>query len=378
MKLLTIVGTRPELIKLSEVIKKFDTFTEHILAHTGQNYDFELNEIFYSDLGLRRPDYYMGVASESLGETIGGIIESSYSLIQKVRPDGILIYGDTNSCLSAICAKRLKVPVFHFEAGNRSFDENIPEEINRRIVDHVSDINFVLTEHARTYLIREGLRPDRIIKTGGFMREILAVHRDKIASSSILRELSVISSEYFVVSLHREENVDVVANLIQIMDSLAYLGRQFGVPVLFSLHPRTRRRLEEFRIGVDQNIRLLRPLSFTDYIALQREALCVISDSGSVTEEADILGFSAVTPRQSHERPEGFDEGVLIMSGFSQEAINNAVRVQIALDKGGRARKVDDYQGENTSSVVVKAILSYVDYVNRNVWRKDRALEGRS
>ena len=371
MKVVTIVGTRPEIIKLSEVIKLFDQYTEHTLIHTGQKYDKQLNEVFFSDLDLRVPDQYLGVVGDNLGDTIGNIISKSYEALANIMPDALLIYGDTNSCLSAISAKRLKIPVFHFEAGNRSFDENVPEEVNRRIVDHISDVNFPLTEHARDYLLAEGIPASRIIKTGGFMKEIINVHKVKIDGSDVLSQLGLAKGEYAIASIHREENVDNEANLARIIDCLHQVAVEFSKTVVFSCHPRTRKKLSDFNIEVPDSIQMLEPFGFLDYVHLQQHAFCILSDSGTITEEADILGVPAVTVRISHERPEGFDSGVLVMTGFDPKVTKAAVRMQVESMAGNSHRiAVDDYNVDRPSLTVLKAVFSYVDYVNRFVWRK--------
>jgi UDP-N-acetylglucosamine 2-epimerase (non-hydrolysing) len=372
LKVATIVGTRPELIKLSRVVAELDRATKHILIHTGQNYDYELNEIFLQDLGIRTPDHFLGVAGNSLGETIGNVIARSYATLQREQPDAVLLLGDTNSCLSAIAAKRLKIPVFHMEAGNRCFDERVPEEVNRRIVDHTSDVNLVYTEHARRHLLAEGLRPDTVIKTGSPMREVLEHYRSGIEASDVLARLGLERAGYLVVSAHREENVDAEVNLRDLLDTLRMLVARFRQPVIFSTHPRTQKRLEGVGVDFDSGgVRFSKPLGFFDYVKLQTDAFCVLSDSGTITEESSILGFPAVTIRQAHERPEGMDVGTLIMSGLKSDAVIEAVEtVRRHVDEGRRFRMVPDYEVSDVSAKVTRIILSYTQYVNRRVWTK--------
>lgn len=373
MKVMTIVGTRPELIKLSSVIKELDRYTEHLLVHTGQNYDYELNEVFFEDLSIRKPDFFLNAVGNSTAETIGNIITKSDAVLDKTRPDAVLVYGDTNSCLSVISAKKRKIPVFHMEAGNRCFDDRVPEEINRRIVDHISDINMTLTEHARRYLIAEGIRPDRIIKTGSSMKEVLASVDKKIQDSKILENLGVKIGQYLLVSTHREENIDSDQNFQQMITTLNSLVATFKLPILVSTHPRTRKRLESIpAVQLDKLITFSRPFGFCDYIKLQLNAFCVISDSGTVTEEASLLNFPAVTIRERHERPEGMDEGTLIMTGLRSNDVVDAVKVVTTQFTGSsyRMRTVSDYDVDNVSQKVVRIILSYINYVNHAIWAK--------
>jgi UDP-N-acetylglucosamine 2-epimerase (non-hydrolysing) len=376
MKVMTIVGTRPEIIKLSRVIAELERHTEHVLVHTGQNYDYELNEVFFDEMRIRRPDHFLEAAGETPAETIGQVITKSDAVFASEAPDALLIYGDTNSCLSAISAKRRKIPVFHMEAGNRCFDDRVPEEINRRIIDHISDINMPLTEHARRYLLDEGLRPETVIKTGSTMKEVLEHHRAGINDSTILTDLDLTRREYFVVSAHREENVDSPENLKRLVETLRMLGNKHGKPIVVSLHPRTRKRLDSLGQGdpadIHPLVRFSKPFGFFDYIALQMHAFCVLSDSGTITEEASILNFPAVTLRQVHERPEGMDDGVLVMCGLEPDAVQQAVQVvTLQFDESERAfRLVGDYTADNVSKKVVRIILSYTDYVNRTVWSK--------
>ncbi len=367
---MTIVGTRPELIKMSRVIAALDEHTDHVLVHSGQNYDYELNQIFFDDLGIRKPDHFLDAAGGNAASTIARVIERSDELMGRVEPEAVMLYGDTNSCLSVISAKRRKIPVFHMEAGNRCFDQRVPEELNRKVLDHLSDINMVLTEHARRYLIAEGLRPETIIKTGSHMDEVLTFYRGRIDASDALARLDLEQKRYFVVSMHREENVDDPARLSQILDTLNGLAQGYQMPVIVSVHPRTRNRIEAIgNLALDERIRFLKPFGFTDYIQLQRNAFCTISDSGTITEESALLGFPAVTIRPAHERPEGMDAGVLIMSGASRDRVIEAVRV-VTSGSAGPVRPVDDYMNPAVSQQVLRVVLSYIDYVNRTVWSK--------
>ena len=368
MKVMTIVGTRPEIIKLSTTIKELDKYTEHILVHTGQNYDYELNEIFFKDLGLREPDVYMNAAGENAAETIGNVIIKSDELIKKYQPDAILLYGDTNSCLSVISAKRNKVPVFHMEAGNRCFDERVPEEINRKVVDHLSDINMTLTEHARRYLVSEGLRPETVIKTGSSMKEVLNECKENIDNSDVLERLNLEKGKYFVLSAHREENVDNPRNFKALIESINAVAEEYKMPIIFSAHPRTRKKIEAEGIIFSDYVKYMKPLGFNDYNKLQQNAFCVISDSGTITEESSIMGFPAITIRQAHERPEGMDEGTLIMSGVDKEDVLDAIKVVTDEDK--KPHIVNDYDVDYVGMKVVKIIMSYTGYINRTVWRK--------
>jgi UDP-N-acetylglucosamine 2-epimerase len=373
MKVATIVGTRPEVIKLSRVIAELDACCEHVLIHTGQNYDYTLNQVFFDQLAIRKPDYFLEVAGANLGETIGNVIARSYDVLLSEAPDALLLLGDTNSCLSVISAKRLKIPVFHMEAGNRCFDERVPEEINRRMVDHTSDINLTYTEHARRYLLAEGLRPETVIKTGSPMREVLNYYRQGIESSDALTRLELRPHRYLLVSAHREENIDDSRNLRDLLDTLRALHDKHRIPVIVSTHPRTRKRLDELGIGAsDAGVKFIEALGFLDYVNLEMHAQCVLSDSGTITEEASILGFPAVTLRQAHERPEGMDEGTLIMCGLKRDRVLEAVETVVRQhDSAQRAfRIVPDYEPDNVSKKVVRLIFSYTDYVNRVVWRK--------
>lgn len=372
LKVMTIVGTRPELIKMSRVIAELDQHTQHVLVHTGQNYDYELNQVFFDDLKIRKPDYFLGVVGQNASQTIAHVIGKSDEVLNCERPDAVLLYGDTNSCLSVIAAKRHKIPVFHMEAGNRCFDQNVPEEINRKVVDHLSDINMVLTEHARRYLIAEGIRPETIIKTGSHMNEVLNYYLPHIRASDVVARMGLKPREYFVVSAHREENVDSPKVLADLLDTLNALVDVYGFPVIVSTHPRTQKRLEQHdRSGLNKNIFFNKPFGFFDYVNLQMNAFCVLSDSGTITEETALLNFPAITIRNAHERPEGMDVGILIMSGLKRERVLDAVRTIVhQFVDPFVVQPVVDYQNLSVSRQVVRVVLSYVDYVNRTVWRK--------
>jgi len=373
LKVMTIVGTRPEVIKLSRVIAELDRRTTHVLVHTGQNYDYELNQVFFEELGIRKPDHVLECAGETPAETIGSVISRADRVLAKEKPDALLLLGDTNSCLAVIAAKRRKIPVFHMEAGNRCFDERVPEEINRRLVDHAADINLPYTEHARRYLLAEGLRPETVIRTGSPMQEVLQHYGPGIRRSRILSKLGLAPKRYFVVSAHREENVDDARNLRGLLDSLDAVAKRHGRKIIFSTHPRTRARLSgSKRSGRSAKIEFLKPLGFLDYIKLQMNAYCVLSDSGTLTEESSILGFPAVMIRQAHERPEGMDEAAVIMSDLRPTRVLDAIDLAVAHYSGRKNpfRVVPDYTADNVSQKVVRIILSYTDYVNRTVWRK--------
>ena len=373
LKVMTIVGTRPELIKMSRVIAEFDQHTHHVLVHTGQNYDYELNQVFFDDLGIRKPDHFLEAVGDNAAQTIGRVIEKADAVMEKEMPDAVMLYGDTNSCLAVIAAKRRKIPVFHMEAGNRCFDQRVPEELNRKVLDHLSDINLVLTEHARRYLIAEGIRPETIIKTGSHMREVLDHYMPKIKKSDVLQRLNLTSNKFFVVSAHREENVDTPQNLRDMVETLSALAATYDCPVIVSTHPRTRKRLDDLKLGeMSPHIQFLKPFGFCDYIKLQMEALCVVSDSGTISEEASLLNLPAITMRNAHERPEGMDVGTLIMSGLKKERVLDAVRVILAQhDKTRRVMQpVQDYEASAVSKQLLRVVLSYVDYINRTVWSK--------
>lgn len=367
---MTIVGTRPEIIKLSRVIAELEKYTNHILVHTGQNYDYELNEVFFNDMGIKKPDYFLNAAADNAAETIANVISKSDKLLEEVKPDAVLLYGDTNSCLSVISAKRRKIPIFHMEAGNRCFDQRVPEEINRKIVDQLSDINMTLTEHARDYLISEGIRPETIIKTGSSMLEVLEYHNEDIANSKVLETFKLKEKDFFVVSAHREENVDSEQNFSDLLESLNVIAQAYKKRIIVSTHPRTRKKLELLKKDFSPLVEFMKPLGFFDYIALQQNSYCAISDSGTITEESSILGFPAITIRQAHERPEGMDEGTLIMSGLKSDDIVNAINIVTEQTKENSMNIVKDYDTSNVSKKVVRIIVSYIDYVNRTVWKK--------
>jgi UDP-N-acetylglucosamine 2-epimerase (non-hydrolysing) len=372
-KVMTIVGTRPEIIKLSRVIAELDRFTDHVLVHSGQNYDYELNEVFFQEMQIRKPDHFLEAVGETTAETIGQVIAKSDVVMASEKPDATLFYGDTNTALAAISAKRRKIPVFHMEAGNRCFDERVPEEINRRILDHISDINMPLTEHARRYLLDEGIRPETIIKSGSTMTEVLHHYKSGIDASDVLSRLELERRGYFIVSTHREENVDSPENLASLIDTLNGLAEAHSQPVIVSLHPRTRNRLDARteEQTLHPLVQFSKPFGFFDYVHLQMHAKCVLSDSGTITEESSILNFPAVMIRNAHERPEGMDEGTLIMCGLKRDKVLNAVDVVTSQhnDDARAFRTVGDYETNNVSKKVVRIILSYTDYVNRTVWR---------
>lgn len=373
LKVMTLVGTRPELIKMSRVIAELDKQVNHVLVHSGQNYDYELNQVFFDDLEIRKPDYFLGAAGDTAAQTIAEIISKSDELFEREKPDALLLYGDTNTCLAVISAKRRKIPVFHMEAGNRCFDQRVPEELNRKVLDHLSDINLVLTEHARRYLIAEGIRPETIIKTGSHMEEVLDYYLPKINRSDVLQRMDLEEGKFFIVSTHREENVDSPENLRDLLDTLNALADLYGYPIIVSTHPRTRKRLEALGIALDHPlIRFMKPFGLLDYIKLQMAAFCVLSDSGTITEEASLLNLAAITIRNAHERPEGMDEGTLVMSGLRAERVLEAVKVVTSQhDREQRVIPlVDDYRGGRVSIQIVRIVLSYVDYINRTVWRK--------
>jgi UDP-N-acetylglucosamine 2-epimerase (non-hydrolysing) len=373
LKVMTIVGTRPELIKMSRVIAEFDLHTQHVLVHTGQNYDYELNQLFFEDLGIRKPDYFLEAVGDNAAQTIARVIEKSDAVLEKESPDAVMLYGDTNSCMAVIAAKRRKIPVFHMEAGNRCFDQRVPEELNRKVLDHLSDINLVLTEHARRYLIAEGIRPETIIKTGSHMREVLDYYMPKIERSNVMQRMGLESNKFFIVSAHREENIDSPENMQHMVETLNALAEAYNYPVIVSTHPRTKKRLDSMALGeLNPHIQFLKPFGFCDYIKLQMESLCVVSDSGTISEEGSLLNLPAITIRNAHERPEGMDVGTLIMSGLKKERVLDAVRVIIAQnDRTKRVmQRVEDYEGGPVSKQVLRVVLSYVDYVNRTVWSK--------
>lgn len=373
LKVMIIVGTRPEIIKLSRVLQELDRYTNYVLVHSGQNYDYELNEIFFKDLEIRKPDYFLGVVGETLAQTIGNIIAKSDEVMAKESPDALLVFGDTNSCLAVIAAKRRKIPIFHMEAGNRSFDQRIPEEINRKVVDHLSDINMTYTEHSRRYLLAEGLHPEMTMKTGSPMKEVLDYYMPKIQASDVLNRFLLQPDGYFVVSAHREENIENETNFKDLLETLNAIAAQYEKPLIVSTHPRTKKKLEEFGMqGLDSRIQFLKPLGFFDYVKLQMNAYCVVSDSGTITEEATLLNIPAVTIRQAHERPEGMDEGTLIMCGLKKDRVMQSINVVMSQhSKEKRQFKlIADHDTDNVSKKVVRIIMSYTDYVNRVVWHK--------
>ncbi len=373
LKVMTIVGTRPELIKMSRVVAEFDRHTQHVLVHTGQNYDYELNQVFFDDLEIRKPDHFLEAVGDNAAQTIARVIEKTDEVLATEQPDAVMLYGDTNSCLAVIAAKRRKVPVFHMEAGNRCFDQRVPEELNRKVLDHLSDINLVLTEHARRYLIAEGIRSETIIKTGSHMREVLDHYMPKILASDVLQRMQLERGSYFIVSAHREENVDSEENLRDLLQTLNALAEAYDVPVIVSTHPRTRKRLDALSgVEPDARIQFMKPFGFCDYIRLQMESLCVISDSGTITEEASLLNLPAITIRNAHERPEGMDAGTLIMAGLKKDRVLDAVRITVAqhVNEKAAVRPVQDYENPSVSKQVLRIVESYTDYVNRTVWHK--------
>lgn len=375
MKVVTFVGTRPEIIRLSRVIAALDAHCDHVLVHTGQNYDYELNEIFFADLSIRKPDHFLDAAGQSSAETIGNVIARADGLLREVMPEAVLILGDTNSSLAAIPAKRLKIPVFHMEAGNRCFDQRVPEEINRKIVDHISDINLTYSAIARENLLREGLPADMVIKTGSPMMEVLDHYRAGIGASRILTDLELRPHEYFVVSTHREENVDRKENLLKIADILGDLADRYGFPIILSTHPRTQKRIDEWGITFHPAVRSAKPFGFSDYIALQRSAFAVLSDSGTITEESAILNFPALNLRETHERLEGMEEASVMMVGLNVARVRQALDILATQARGAdrTLRLPTDYDAPNVSQKVLRIILSYVDYVKNVTWRENVA-----
>lgn len=371
LKVMTIVGTRPEIIKLSETIKKCDKYFEHILVHTGQNYDYNLNQVFFEELGLREPDHYLGVVGDNLGQTMGNVLAKSYEIMIERQPDAVLVLGDTNSCLSVISAKRLKIPIFHMEAGNRCFDENLPEEINRRIVDHTSDVNLCYTEHARRYLNSEGVPKDRTYVVGSPIAEVLSVNADKINNSKVLNTLGLEKGKYILLSAHREENIDNEQNFMELMNAVNAMAEIYDMQVIYSTHPRSKKLIEKRRIKFHPNVRSLQPFSFSDYNHLQLNAYCVVSDSGTIAEEASYFKFPAVSVRTSTERPEAFDKGNMIIGSITTEQVLQAVDMAVDMvANGDLGIDVPDYVDRNVSVKVVKVIQSYTGIVNRMVWRK--------
>ncbi len=371
IKVMTVVGTRPEIIRLSRVMAALDRYTDHCLVHTGQNYDYELNEVFFQELELRKPDYFLDAAGANAAETIGKVIIAADQVLAKVQPDAVLVLGDTNSCLSVIAAKRRKIPIFHMEAGNRCFDQRVPEEINRRIIDHISDINLPYSDIAREYLLSEGLPPDRVIKTGSPMFEVLNYYGPKIDSSDVLTRLALDPFEYFVVSAHREENIESEESFRKLTAILNGLAESYGRRVIVSTHPRTRRRIDALGVTFDERVELLKPLGFSDYVHLQKHAAVVLSDSGTITEESSILNFPALNIREAHERPEGMEEASVMMTGLDLERVFQGIEVLQDQPRGDKRllRQVADYSMANVSSKVVRIILSYTNYVKRTVWK---------
>jgi UDP-N-acetylglucosamine 2-epimerase (non-hydrolysing) len=372
IKVMTVVGTRPEIIRLSRVIAKLDQYTEHVLVHTGQNYDYELNDIFFEDLEIRKPDYYLEAAGKNPAETVGMVIARSYDVMNKEKPDAILILGDTNSCLAAYSAKRLKIPVFHMEAGNRCFDERVPEEINRRLVDHIADINLPYSQISREYLLIEGIPADRIIKTGSPMYEVLHYYMPKIKSSNILERLNLNENDYYLVSCHREENVEDPEKFKKLIDVLNGLTDDFKKRIIFSTHPRTRKRIEAERISLSPLVEMHKPFSFSDYVRLELGAIAVLSDSGTITEESSILNFPALNIREAHERPEGMEEGSVMLVGLEYRLVKQALDILRDQERGEKRTLeiVKDYSAHNVSEKVVRIITSYVVYVQRTIWKK--------
>lgn len=371
LKVMTILGTRPEIIRLSAVIKKLDSSEaiDHVLVHTGQNYDYELNEVFFKDFDLKKPDYFLDAATGTAVETIGNILVKIDPILEEVKPDAFLVLGDTNSCLCAIAAKRRHIPIFHMEAGNRCFDQRVPEETNRKIVDHISDINLTYSDIAREYLLREGLPADRIIKTGSPMSEVLNSRKANIEKSDVIQRLGLEEEGYFVVSAHREENISSERNFMDLVDTLNTIAEKYKLPIILSTHPRTRKMIEEKGIVFDPLVRTLKPLGFNDYVKLQKHAKAVLSDSGTISEESSILGFKALNIREAHERPEAMEEASVMMVGLRKQRILQGLRV-LETQKEGTLRQVADYSMNNVSDKVLRIILSYTDYINRVVWKE--------
>ena len=370
IKLATILGTRPEIIRLAECIKLCDQYFEHIVIHTGQNYDYELNEIFFEDLNLRKPDFFLNVAGKHLGETIGNVISKSFEILSSEKPDALLVLGDTNSVLSTIAAKRLKIPIFHMEAGNRCFDQNVPEEINRKISDHISDINLTYTEHSRRYLLSEGFRKDHVFVTGSPLYEVLKKNEDKIQGSSVLEKLKLEKGQYIVVSAHREENIDLKNHFEILSESLNAVAEKYKMPIIFSTHPRTKKRIESSNITFNPLIKSIVPLGFFDYVKLQQNAYVVLSDSGTISEESAMMGFPAVSIRTSTERPEAIDAGTIVLGGLSKDSMLNAIEITKGLSIDKNSQLPWEYQVTNTAEKIVKVIQSYTPIVNKVIWDK--------
>ena len=371
LKLMTILGTRPEIIKMSEIIKKCDKYFDHVLVHTGQNYDYTLNEVFFKELGLREPDYYLGVVGENLGQTMGNVIAKSYEIMNTVKPDAIIVLGDTNSCLSVISAKRLKIPVFHMEAGNRCKDENLPEEVIRRIVDVTSDVNLCYSEHARRYILDSGVKPENTYVVGSPMAEVLGANIESIQSSDVLTRLGLEKKKYILLSAHREENIDIETNFFSLMNAVNAMAQKYDMPILYSCHPRSKKYIEQRGFQFDSRVIQSKPLGFFDYNHLQQNAFCVVSDSGTIPEEAAYFKFPAVSIRTSTERPEAMDKGVFTIGGITSEQVLQAVELAVSMDQNGdKGMVVPAYADENVSTKVVKIIQSYTGVVNKMVWRK--------
>lgn len=371
LKVMTIIGTRPEIIKMSEIIKKCDVYFEHILVHTGQNYDYTLNEIFFNDLGIRKPDYYLGVVGDNIGQTMGNVISKSYELMNKIKPDAIIVLGDTNSCLSVISAKRLKIPVFHMEAGNRCKDENLPEEVIRRIVDVTSDINLCYSENARKYILDSGVRPEYTYVVGSPMAEVLSKNEKKIEQSNILNELGLEKNKYILLSAHREENIDIEKNFLTLMESVNELAEYYNIPILYSCHPRSEKYIKLRNFQFDKRVIKHKPLGFFDYNNLQKNAFCVVSDSGTIPEESSYLKFPAVSIRTSTERPEAMENGNFIIGSLSSKEVLQAVDLAVSMYANNETiDSVEAYSNTNVSSKVIKIIQSYVGIINKMVWRK--------
>jgi UDP-N-acetylglucosamine 2-epimerase len=374
IKIITIVGTRPEIIRLSRIISNFDKYFEHYLIHTGQNYDYELNKIFFDDLNIRQPDFFLNAAGKSSSETIGNIFIKIEDVLDSIKPDGVLILGDTNSCLSSIVVKKKKIPIFHMEAGNRCFDIRVPEEVNRKIVDHISDLNLTYSDISRSYLIKEGLDPQYIIKTGSPMKEVLTYYKEGILESKIMATLQLKKFQFFLISAHREENIDSDNNFIKLANLLNLLADKFKFPILVSTHPRTRKRIDSTNIVFNNLIKFIKPLGFKDYNNLQINAKVVLSDSGTITEESSILNFPALNIREAQERPEGFEEGSVMMVGLNPDRVLNALEIleNQSRDSMRMLSEVSDYNTTNVSEKVVRIIISYIDYINQNIWKKNQ------
>ena len=373
LKLVTIIGTRPEVIRLSETIKLADEVFDHTLVHTGQNYDYTLNKIFFEELEIREPNYYLNVAGEHLGDTIGNVISKSYEILLRINPDALLVLGDTNSVLCTISAKRLKIPIFHMEAGNRCFDQNVPEEINRKISDHISDVNLTYTEHSRRYLLSEGFRKDHVFVSGSPMREVLSINKDKISKSRILKRIGLKENNYIVISAHREENIDLKDNFKTLCSSINAVAEKYKIPVIFSTHPRTKKKIEELNISFHSLVQNIEPLGFLDYVALQKSSFIVLSDSGTISEEAAMINFDAISIRTSTERPEVIDAGSIVLGGIEKSSVLKSIDAVKMLGNKSKNlhRKIPlEYQIENTSEIVIRCIISYYKLIDKFIWDK--------